>query len=416
MPRLTARTSAWAIGLALVVPLLATAAATTPPANANATTERGGTQVVFWAGEEVPDGSVPGDPEDFWRPRELSQFTPALWEVLGRHRTPVYFNFRYKRDFGPVPPGRGPYNEMLPLFKEARKRGVPVGIWLTVPPDDGYFAWEGGAAVQKEAIIAAEKWRKAHGLDFVEYVLDLEPSLAVVNELRKVQGGDLGAMPAMFEKTLDPAKNCQGRQAYVDLYRWAKSRGLGLSVSVPPIPIDDNVDGTMALQDGTDMTLAPGSFDKLWTQAYRNELDMFGDPGASIMTSYWRDTRQQYGDKGEITIGTPGQTGYLTAEQLGADVRHMATLGATQVPIYTLERAAEAYGPAGVEKVITSTTPYTGFDAWMVHNFIGPSAVAQRGALSVLDVAATTATPLVTAAKGSPQLPKTFAGGPLGCP
>lgn len=371
--------------------------------------------MIFWAGEEVPDGGVPGDPEDFWEPRDLSQFTPALWEVLGRHRTPVYFNFRYKRDFGPVPSGHGPYNEMLPLFQEAKRRGVPIGLWLTVPPADGYFAWERGAAIQKEAIVAARKWTADRGIPVSQYVLDLEPSLDVVAELRTIQGGDLGALPALFERTIDPAANCQGRQAYVELYQWAKAQGLPLSVSVPPIPIDDNVDGTMAMQDATDMTAPPNSFDRMWVQAYRNELDMFGDPGGSIITSYWQDAHRQYGDKAGVTIGTPGQTGYETAAGLTDDVRLAATLGATEVPVYTLERAAKHYGPAGVEQVITNTAPFTGAQAWWARTFISPNAAAQRGVLSVLDTAATTATPLVTAGHGNPQLPKTFASGPLGC-
>jgi hypothetical protein len=153
-PKVVLRKKLAGAALALLPLLLVPAAVNGPQA---AATPPSATRVTFWAGEEM-EGGLWDDVEDYWAPRDLTAFTPALWDVLERHRTPIYFNLRYKRDFGPVPVGRGPYNEALPIFKEAKKRGVPIRVWLVVPPADGYFAHEGNAAIQKEASIAARAW------------------------------------------------------------------------------------------------------------------------------------------------------------------------------------------------------------------------------------------------------------------
>jgi len=42
--------------------------------------------------------------------------------------------------------------------------------------------------------------------------------------------------------------------------------------------LDDNNDGTMGLQDATDVILPHADWDGVFIQAYRNELDLFGDP------------------------------------------------------------------------------------------------------------------------------------------
>ena len=63
------------------------------------------TTVGFWAGEAVP-GTDWDIPQTYWKRRDTHFYTPRLWRVLRRHRIPLYFNLRYRRDFGPVPAGK----------------------------------------------------------------------------------------------------------------------------------------------------------------------------------------------------------------------------------------------------------------------------------------------------------------------
>lgn len=381
-------------------------------ADVSAASAAKGIEVGFWAGEErLDDGGQPApiDGDAYWAPRDLSQFTPELWDVLERNETPVYFNMRYMRDFGPVPEGRGPYNELLPIMQEANARGVPIWGWVTVPPDDGYFAHEGGAAIQQEAIASAEDWMAANGVAVAGYVVDVEPPARIISDLREVQAGNFLGLFEIYADAINPAKQRQGWDDYVALVDWAHARGLKVAATAPPFAIDDNNDGTMALQDATDVILPPADWDGVFIQAYRNELDMFGDPGPGIVHSYFTSARHQYGSAADISIGTPGETGYLDAASMVKDIRLLATLGGRHVPVYTLERTAEQFGPAGIEQIVTQVAPYTGWEAVAAQaNVISPLVFLQRGVLELMDVLATVMTPVVTTAQGNPQLPNTF--------
>ena len=64
---------------------------------------RAGTTIGFWAGEAIPARTgAPLTPTG--SAADLHAYTPYLWRVLRRNKIPLYFNLRYKRDFGPVPP------------------------------------------------------------------------------------------------------------------------------------------------------------------------------------------------------------------------------------------------------------------------------------------------------------------------
>jgi len=366
-------------------------------------------EVGFWAGEErLNDGGQPApiDGDAYWAPRDLTQFTPELWDVLESHKVPIYFNIRYMRDFGPVPPDQGPYNEILPIFQEANARGVPIWGWVTVPPDEGYFAWEGGAAIQKEALVSAQDWMTANGVTAAGYVLDVEPPAHIITKLREVQGGNILALLEIYQEAIDPAKQSQGWRDYVALVDWAHSQGLKLAATAPNFVLDDNNDGTMGLQDATDVILPHADWDGVFIQAYRNELDLFGDPGPGIVNSYFTSARHQYGGIADVSIGTPGETGYLDAASMVNDIRLLATLGGHHVPVYTLERTAKQFGAAGVEQIVTQVAPYTGWEAVAAKaSVLSPLVFLQRAVFKLMDVLATVMTPFTTLSRGNPQLP-----------
>ena len=97
------------------------------------------TTVGFWAGETVP-GTDWHVPQTYWDRRSLRLYTPELWDALARYEVPLYFNLRYERDFGPVPPGEPHRNDALPVIRTANRLGVPVWGWVLVPYSDGYWA------------------------------------------------------------------------------------------------------------------------------------------------------------------------------------------------------------------------------------------------------------------------------------
>ena len=92
-----------ALALALLAPRVALAGAEAGIGSGEAIAPAK-TTVGFWAGEAVP-GTDWDVPATYWNRRDTHFYTPRLWRVLRRNHVPLYFNLRYRRDFGPVPAG-----------------------------------------------------------------------------------------------------------------------------------------------------------------------------------------------------------------------------------------------------------------------------------------------------------------------
>lgn len=366
-----------ALALTLAVAVLIPGAATAAPVRTETgeaglgsgrSIAREPTSVAFWAGEAVP-GTDWHEPATYWKRRDTHLYTPALWQVLRRYRIPLYFNLRYRRDFGPVPAGEPQRHDALKIIRTANRLGVPVWGWVLTPYSTGYWAWEGDAGVQLKAVRSLVHWAQQKRVRLAGVALDPEPRLLTPFETTAaIMGGAGGAsLSTVFAPTIDPAGQCAAIRTYSRIPAWVHGQGLPVAAAPMPAALDDLRDHRLALQDATGFVLPSAPWDELFFQAYRSVFSYYSghDPGSGIVASYYRSAQAEFGSTGQISIGSTGRGPYRRFGPLLRDVRLAATLGARQVPIYSLERTLRSYGgPAAVAQLARAAE----------HPFRGPEA------------------------------------------
>ncbi len=391
--------------LALLVPAAAGARGTAGVGTQTAFSPQGETTVGFWAGEAVP-GTDWHNPSTYWDRRDTHDYTPYLWRVLRRYQVPLYFNLRYGRDFGPVPPGEPQRHDALRIIRTANRLGVPVWGWILVPYGDGYWAWEGNAAEQFAAVRSLTHWTRTKHVRLRGFALDPEPRVLTPFETTAaiVGGGNDAVFSSLFPQTIDPAGQCAAWREYARIPRWAERHHIRVATAPAPAALDDIGDGGLALQDASGFIVPNAPWSELFFQAYRSVFSYYSghDPGASIISSYLRSARSEFGDAGQISLGSAGRGPYKRFSRLVDDVRLAATLGARNLPIYSLERTLRAYGGPGAVIRLVKAAQHPFASRATKSTAPSPRAKALRAAIRHADKAATTATPAITAGRGTP--------------
>lgn len=376
-----------------------------------------GTTIGFWAGEAIP-GTDWGSPDSYWKRRDTHSFTPYLWRVLRQNQIPLYFNLRYRRDFGPVPPGKPHRRDALRIIRTANRLGVPVWGWVLIPYTDGYWAWEGAAAEQFAATKALFHWARTKHVRLRGMALDPEPRIRTPFETATsatiMGGGSAGALSSLLQRTIEPVGQCAAWRGYARIVYWAKRHNTEIVAAPMPAALDDLGDNRLALQDATGFIVPNAPWDELYFQAYRSVFAYHSghDPGPGIVSSYLRSARREFGDAGQISLGSSGRGPYRRFSSLLNDVRLAATLGAREVPIYSLERTLRAYGgPRSVIRLAEAAK----------HPFAGPAATRStsptsrannlRAAIRRTDRAAAANTRPITAGHGASIPPNRWPGG-----
>ncbi len=377
---------------------------------------RGATRIGFWAGESVP-GTDWGSPGTYWKRRDTHAYTPYMWRVLRRNRIPLYFNLRYRRDFGPIPPGKPHRHDALKIIRTANRLGVPVWGWVLIPYADGYWAWEGAAAEQFAATRALAHWARKKHVRLRGLVLDPEPPVRTPFETAAaiVGGGSETALSSLFQQGIDPAGQCSAWRGYARIVGWARRHDIDIAAAPVPTALDDLDDRRLALQDATGFIVPKAPWNELYFQAYRSVFAYHSgrDPGPGIVSSYLSSARHDFGNAGQISLGSSGRGPYRRLSSLIHDVRLAATLGARQIPIYSLERTLRSYGgpDALVRLAEAAKHPFAGRAA---NRSTAATAKANelRAAIRHTDRAATLDTRAITASHGASQPPNRW---PNGC-
>jgi hypothetical protein len=374
-----------------------------------------GTTIGFWAGEAVP-GTDWGSPGTYWKRRDLHAFTPYLWRVLRRNQIPLYFNLRYRRDFGPIPRGEPHRHDALKIIRTANRLGVPVWGWVLIPFTDGYWAWEGAAAEQFAAAKALVRWERKKHVRLRGLALDPEPRvhtpLETATAAAIMGGGSDTTLSSLFQQAIDPAGQCSAWHGYARIVRWARRHNVKIAAAPMPAALDDLGDGRLALQDATGFIVPKAPWDDLFFQAYRSVFAYHSghDPGPGIVSSYLRAARHKFGDAGQISLGSAGRGPYRRLPSLLHDVRLAATLRAREVPIYSLERTLRAYGgPRSLIRLAQAAKrPFRGSRATASTS----RARTLRATIRHADRAAAASTRAITASRGTSLPPNRW---PNGC-
>jgi hypothetical protein len=371
--------------------------------------------VGFWAGEDaaLPQGQKkPTSPETYYDPAYRGDLTPEVWRVLADYHVPLYLNVRYGRDFGPVP--RNVHSDVVALVRKANSLGVPIIAWIVIPYEQGYWAYQGNAQAMSAAVKAWAEWRKANHLRFASLAIDQEFSWQNLQTyIAIVTSHDPEKLSSWMRTNIDPSAQCSAFHAYKELISWVHLHGIAVEAAEAPMVADDLADSKLALQNALQITGSSPGYDQMYLMAYRSAVAQAGfDPGPAYPASYYASMQKYFGAVGQVSLGIPGQAPYNTLSPLVNDVRMLVGLGATEIPIYSLEEMVTAFGAAGIKEVAEAAKhPMQGSELAEAIK-PSPATAGMMGMSKSQDATAVELTVSVTKEKGHPQQPNSW---PDGC-
>lgn len=311
--------------------------------------------VGFWMGESVvsPNGEKPANHDaTYYDAADRSALTPEVWRVLQQYRIPLYLHVRYGRDFGPIKPGA--QSDAISLVRKANSLGIPVIAWIVLPYEQGYWAYEGNAQENFQAVKAWVSWKRANRLQFVSVALDQEFSWQNLKTYiaARTSRDDGQKLSSWMRSNIDPSKQCDALRVYGELISWAHREGVRVDAAEAPMVADDLADGNLALQNGLQISGTTPGYDRMYVMAYRSAVAEMGlDPGPAYAATYFAAMQKYFGGVGQVSLGIPGQGPYATLTALVDEVRMLVGLGAKEIPIFSLEAMVEKFGAEGLKAV-----------------------------------------------------------------
>jgi hypothetical protein len=363
-------------------------------------------RVGWWGGQTV---SLCGANDPLSCPRDTSAYTPAVWDAMAAGHGFLNYDLVYHSDFGPAMAGVNQRTDAIAVVREANSHGVTINAWLTVPLSKGTFANEDNAVEIQNAVKDYAAWASSNHLTFGQVILDLEFPAGYQALSDALTTGSPAALEGLMQGNIDPSHQCAAAATYRDTISWAKQHGLRISGSPILFALDDLQNGSTALEDALDMApIPPSGYDTIYLQAYR----AFGiDLGSGMVASYYRDMQSYFGAKGQVSLGNTGLPPYNTPTAVANDIRMLAGMGASEIPIFDFDSSLKDFGVSGITQILDAANhPMTGTELSTAQQ-MSPAGTAARALFRTLDAFATAATPWVTAAAFHPQVPNAYPGG-----
>lgn len=355
-------------------------------------------RVGWWAGQNF---GVCGS-DILSCPRDNSAYTPEAWDALEEGNGFLAFDLVYGSDFGPAIPGVAPRTDALPILHEANARGVGLKAWITVPFKKGTFANENNAQVIQDAVKAFKPWAIAQGLTFEEVTLDLEFPLGYQAINDAIDENNIDGLKELASANLNPEHQCTSIAKYKETIAWAHGQGIKLTGSPILFALDDVQDGNLALGDLLDMATVLPEYDTQYLQAYR----AFGvDLGSGVVASYFTEMQQRFGAKGQVSLGNTGIPPYNTVTPVVNDIRMLAAMGASEIPIFDFDTSVRTFGVDGIRQILAAPgNPMAGAELAAAQQ-VSPTGASARALFRGLDTFAAVATPLFTTLAWRPDVP-----------
>ncbi len=152
-------------------------------------------------------------------------------------------------------------------------------------------------------------------------------------------------------------------------------------------------DGNLALSDLMDRAPALPEYDVLYVQAYR-AYDV--DLGTGFVASEYALAQQQYGTKGQVSLGDTGMNPYTSVGPVVTDIRMLAALGATRIPIFDFDSSVKTFGAAGLAAIMAASHDPMSPTELAAAQVMAPTGKTLETLLTGLDSFAASATPAET--------------------
>ncbi|UCG32475.1 MAG: hypothetical protein JSU68_12510 [Phycisphaerales bacterium] len=277
-------------------------------------------------------------------------------------------------------------NESLRVFlTDARVAGIEVRPWLQLR-DEGIWTNEQNAAAFADYAREFLLWAEENGVPVEWIIIDLEPSLAYAQELRRTAEAEgIFAAVDLLGEHRDAEGFAAAREVLRDMVDEVHRRGFQAMAVTLPWTIDDLGDGDPDVQDMFDTPLAEVSWDRVGVMVYRPFFsDVFGVPlSPGYVARYSESMRFWYPDAAHVAVGnisTAGvmvPPGYTEPLDLALDVSAARSAGIDSISVFSLDGMVLEGGPEAWLAAATGPTLRYGYPDCLTP--------LVRGAVQVLD-------------------------------
>lgn len=202
---------------------------------------------------------------------------------------------------------------------------IPVGAWLLLPREQGYFATYDNVEAVEARVEAVLRWAEGHHLTLDSLGFDFEPDL---RELDMLFRAPAHALAGWVRRSQDRARRERALKAYCALVSRLQSAGWRIEAYQFPLLLEDRAAGSHFLQRLSSSLDIPVEREVM--MAYSSLL---GPLGLGLVEGWARATRA-------VAVGSTGggvdPLPKLTFEQLSRDLR-LAARGCQDVSIFSLE-------------------------------------------------------------------------------
>lgn len=215
--------------------------------------------------------------------------------------------------------------ERAEAVKRLTGEGVPVGAWLLLERQHGYFATHDNAEAVEARVVAFQRWVDAHGLTFSSLGFDFEPDL---RELDALFQHPVRALSKWARRSMDRTRRARALTSYRALLERLKAEGWSLESYQFPLLLEDRAADSHFFQRFSSSLDVP--VEREVVMAYSSLL---GPLGPGLLEGWTRTVSA-------IAVGSTGggvdPLPKLSFDELSRDLR-LAARACRDVSIFSLE-------------------------------------------------------------------------------
>lgn len=203
--------------------------------------------------------------------------------------------------------------------------GVPVGAWVLLPREQGYFATYDNVEAVAARVDAVLRWVERHGLALTSLGFDFEPDL---RELDALFHHPVQALAAWARRSGDRPRRERALAAYRSLIQRLQSAGWSVESYQFPLLLEDRAAGSHFLQRFASSLDVPVQREVVMTYS-----SLLGPLGQGLVEGWTRESSA-------VAVGSTGggvdPLPKLSFQELSRDLR-LAARGCRDVSIFSLE-------------------------------------------------------------------------------
>ena len=203
--------------------------------------------------------------------------------------------------------------------------GIPVGAWLLLPREQGYFATYDNVEAVEARVEAVLRWTDRHALTLTSLGFDFEPDL---RELDRLFHHPVRARAGWARRAANRPRRERALEAYRALITRLQSAGWSIETYQFPLLLEDRATGSHFLQRLTSSLDVPVEREVVMTYS-----SLLGPLGPGLVEGWTREG-------GAVAVGSTGggvdPLPKLSFDELSRDLR-LAARVATDVSIFSLE-------------------------------------------------------------------------------